>query len=113
MIKAGNMRLCADLLTSVMVCWSLVALHHTLLLQHIHPGLHEGLPLIGSCPYAPHIFHHASAFQPPSVGLLCNSCCITGSTPLQACLVLLVLLLLLVVLTKLTVMLPGLSELLR
>ena len=106
------MKLFKDLLTSVVISWSLVALHHTLLLKHVHPGLREGLPLIGSCPDAPHIFHHTSAFQPPSVGLLCNSCCITG-TPLQACLALLVLLLLLVVLTKLTVMLPGLSELLR
>lgn len=92
-----------------MVSWSLVALHHTLLLKHIHPGLHEGLPLIGSCPYAPHIFHHASAFQSPSVGLPCNSCCVTGSTPWQACLALLVV----VEMVILSVMLLGLSKLLR
>ena len=102
------MKLFKDLLTSVVISWSLVALHHTLLLKHVHPGLREGLPLIGSCPDAPHIFHHTSAFQPPSAGLLCCSCCITGSMPWQSYLSLVLL-----VLTILSVMLPGLSKLLR
>ena len=111
--QGRDLSLCADLLTSIVISWSLGARHHTLLLKHVHPGLHEGLPLIGSCPYAPHIFHHASAFQSPSAGLLCNSCGITGSMPGQAWFALLLLLLLLLVTIVLSVMLPGLSKLLR
>ena len=68
------------LLTRVLVCWGLVPLHHPLLPQHLHPGLHEDLPMIGSCPDAPHIFQYPFAFQPPSASLLPKAYCTTAST---------------------------------
>ena len=105
----------AHLLTRVVICGGLVPWDHPLLLQHLQPGLHEDLPLKGSCPDAPHIFQYTfafRAFRPPSASPLTRACCATAGTVSKAGAVPQLPLLLWAVVV-LGVVLSGFSKLLR